>query len=176
MSKVDKKKVNIPEFLKKDKSEKEIKELELKLNSGSLYGTMCSKLNKKVTPKRNWLNLASFLNNDYSKRYPELGVEFYVPNTHLLYDESEYEDLNRKEMIELMLSINGCYAVITWRENKYKLIDAKHAYDVCSEVLNINKGRKNSIRRSNKKDIKLLTALDVFERYKICGRFRKLKK
>ena len=150
------KNIEVPEFLKKDNSTKKEK-------------------TKKMTPKRQWLNNASFLNNDYSKRYPELGVEFYVPNTHLLYDESEYKDLSRNEMIELLLSIHGSYAVITWRENKYKLLDAKRAYNVCSEVLNINKGRKNSIRKSDKKDIKLLTPLDLFERYKKHGRFRKMK-
>lgn len=147
----------VPEFLKNDNSAKKEKP-------------------KKLSAKRQWLNNASFLNNDYSKRYPELGVEFYVPNTHLLYDESEYKDLKRKEMIELLLSIHGSYAVVTWRENKYKLLDAKRAYNICSEVLNINKGRKNSIRKSAKTDVKLLTPLDVFERYKKHGRFRKLNK
>ena len=78
---------------------------------------------QKVSPKRNWMNLASFFNNDYPKKYPEVGVEFYVPNTHLMYDESEYENLTRREMIDLMLSIQGSYAIVTWRENKYKLLD-----------------------------------------------------
>lgn len=144
--------VNIPDFLRREKT------------------------TKKTSAKRNWMNLASFLSNDYGHKY-DIGVTWFIPNTHLEVDESEYENLSRREMIDLMLSLQGAYAIVTWRELSFKLIDAKRAYAICSEVLQINRVRKNSRKRTNKKDVALLTPLDVFERYKeVGGRYRKVKK
>lgn len=166
--------IEVPEFLKKKTVDPKLKKLYPELYKRGIIEPADEEI---VKLNRTVKNLRSFLVNDYIKNYPEFCISFVIPNTYLEDSINDYFGLTRQEMIKKMLSRKDVYAVVHHKENNYKLLNAYEAYKISSTLLQENKRRKISIRRTGVKKVKLYTVVDLVEIYRSTPntRFRKIK-
>ena len=172
------KKIEVPEFLKRTdnvvEEPKISKKAKRELYERGIIEPTADDI-KKLKGERT--RLRSHLVNRYHKLYPEVGIQFVVPNSYLEDPIENYYCLEREEMIERMLTSSDCYAILTFRENKFKLLNAYEAYKASSHYLQENRGRKISIYNNPNSKLRLFHALDVFELYRKNpnNRYRTLK-
>ena len=146
--------IKVPDFLKKETSK------------------------KKTSISRTVENLASFLTNDYQKRY-HLGVHWEIDMNYIIDDfEDLYGGMSRKEMIRCMLDNYGA-GIIETEDAKYRCYDAYLLYEVCSGLNQKNKSLALSSKRRKAKegiDFRYYNADNVLVVYKGSGgKIRKIK-
>ena len=122
-------------------------------------------------------NIVSYLRNDIIKRFPEFDIVFEVPNSYLDYVATEFYNLSRKEIIFMLLKMEGAYAVIKVNDERYKLYNPAMAYIILTDLLARNKKFKLSYMRTGKKDFRFYTAENLLLLYKGCDncKIRKIK-